>query len=194
MAKIKQIAAENISRLRTTAGMTQAELARILNYSDKAVSKWERGESLPDIVVLKQIADIFNVTLDFLVTEHAVIETPNTQKSYRWMSANHYIITMLSVLCVWFVSTVIFVSGYWTGANMWMCFIVPIPISLIIILIFNSVWGKVRYNMHIISLLIWSVLAVIYLALLKYNYWLIFFIGIPLQIATIISFKFSRKK
>lgn len=49
--------------------MTQSDLADKLNYSDKAVSKWERAESIPDIAVLKEIADLFDVTLDYLVNE-----------------------------------------------------------------------------------------------------------------------------
>ena len=49
---LKTIIAKNIVLLRTGERLTQAELAERLNYSDKAVSKWERGESLPDIAVI----------------------------------------------------------------------------------------------------------------------------------------------
>ena len=68
MENIKQIVAKNIADLRRASGLTQMEFAEKLNYSDKAVSKWERGDSLPDVAVLKQIADLFQVTLDYLVT------------------------------------------------------------------------------------------------------------------------------
>jgi transcriptional regulator with XRE-family HTH domain len=61
MKDIKSVTADNICSLRSAQGMTQAELAGILNYSDKAISKWERGESLPDVSVLKQIAEVFGV-------------------------------------------------------------------------------------------------------------------------------------
>ena len=191
MADIKLITAENIAKLRIAAGMTQAELAQILNYSDKAISKWERGESLPDVVVLKQIADMFKVTLDYLVSEHNETDIP-TQPQYKWMSTNHIIITALSVICVWFIATVVFVSSYGAGVNTWLSFVVAVPVSLIVLLVFNSIWGKTRLNLLIISCLIWSVLAVIYLALIKYNYWLIFCTGIPLQIAAILAFKFRK--
>ena len=67
MEDLKLIIAKNISTLRKAAAMTQFELAEKLNYSDKAVSKWERGESLPDVSVLKAIADIFSVDKDFTV-------------------------------------------------------------------------------------------------------------------------------
>ena len=61
MQDIKPIIAKNITILRQNAKMTQSELAEKLNYSDKAISKWERGESIPDITVLKALADLFGV-------------------------------------------------------------------------------------------------------------------------------------
>ncbi len=70
MQNLKPIIAKNISNLRQKKNMTQSDLADKLNYSDKAVSKWERSESIPDITVLKQIADLFEVTLDYLVSEN----------------------------------------------------------------------------------------------------------------------------
>ena len=71
MDDLKSAFAKNVSDLRNINGMTQLELAEKLNYSDKAVSKWERGESIPDISVVMQIADIFGVSVDYLLsTEH----------------------------------------------------------------------------------------------------------------------------
>ena len=52
MEDLKFITAANIISLRTKAGMTQAQLAELLNYSDKSVSKWERAEAVPDAYVL----------------------------------------------------------------------------------------------------------------------------------------------
>lgn len=51
-----------ISDLRKEKGMTQKELAEKLYVSDKAVSKWERGQSLPDITMLNPLADVLGVT------------------------------------------------------------------------------------------------------------------------------------
>ena len=58
MSDIKTAFAENLQILRKEAHITQSELAEKLNYSDKAISKWERGDSLPDVTVLKQIANL----------------------------------------------------------------------------------------------------------------------------------------
>ena len=71
MNDIKDIFAKNLSKLRQASGMTQLELGERLNYSDKTVSKWERGESIPDAGMLKQIADEFGVSVDYLLeAEH----------------------------------------------------------------------------------------------------------------------------
>ncbi len=67
--ELKQIFAGNLSRLRLAHGWTQAELAEKLNYSDKTVSKWERGESIPDVSILKQISELFHISLDDLLSE-----------------------------------------------------------------------------------------------------------------------------
>jgi DNA-binding XRE family transcriptional regulator len=173
--------------------MTQAELAGILNYSDKAISKWERGESLPDVSVLKQIAEVFGVSLDYLTSEHGSDELP-VSPGYRWMSRNHLIITALSVIGVWFIATLVFVCGFAVGKNLWIAFPAAVPVSLIVLLVLNTLWGKLKYDLYIISALIWTSLAVLYLSLLKYNFWLLFCIGIPLQLAAILSFTFRRSK
>ena len=67
---LKNRIGRNIASYRKQARLTQAGLAEKLNYSDKAVSKWERAESIPDITVLKAIADMFEVPLDYLVQEN----------------------------------------------------------------------------------------------------------------------------
>ena len=76
MENLKHLIALNIAALRRAQGMTQITLAEKLHYSDKAISKWERGESLPDISVLKEIADLFGVTVDYLLYEHTDDKLP----------------------------------------------------------------------------------------------------------------------
>ena len=193
MEDIKAITAENISKLRVANDMTQAELAKKLNYSDKAISKWERGESLPDVVVLKQIADMFGVTLDFLTSEQKEI-VPVEKPQYKWMSKNHMIITALSVIGVWFIATVVYVAGAGMGKNLWLAFPVAVPCSLIVLLVMNSVWGKLKFDLYIISALVWTTLGVAYLSMLERNFWILFCIGIPLQLAAILAFNIRKPK
>lgn len=65
--ELKQRIGANIARLRKKNGMTQAELAERINYSDKAVSKWERAESMPDVLTLIQLAEQFGTDMNELL-------------------------------------------------------------------------------------------------------------------------------
>ena len=80
LSELKLVTASNIIKLRTGAGMTQAELGAQLNYSDKTISKWERGEAIPDAYVLTQLAEIFGVTVDSILSSHDEWEAPEEQE------------------------------------------------------------------------------------------------------------------
>ena len=186
MTDIKEVFARNLQESRKAAGLTQTALAEKLNYSDKAVSKWERGESIPDVVTLKQIADLFGVTVDYLITEgneHVGEEL----KSSR-VRKNRMIITLLAVALVWLIATVVFVCltpEIAINKNGWMAFVYAVPVSMIVTLVFNSIWGKAKYTFLIVTILMWSTLAAVYLSLFAFaitNLWMLFIIGVPGQI------------
>lgn len=202
MQDLKQIIAENIAQLRRDREITQADLAEQLNYSDKAVSKWERGESVPDIAVLKQIADLFGVKVDYLLTNEHTDDQFTAPKQSKHVRRNHILITAISIALVWLIATAIFVNIQIivpTVQDHWLTFIVAIPVSLIVWLIFNAVWFNTKRNFLIISLLIWSILLLVYLCLLLFfdlNAWLWFCIGIPGQIIVLLwsGIRTGRKK
>ena len=189
MKEIKQNIADNLSRLRTSAGITQAQLAESLSYTDKAVSKWERGESVPDITVLKKIADRFGVTVDWLITDHGNNAPAPDKAAQHTRRYNHLLITLLAVVCVWFVATAVFVVlGGLNIPHKWLVYIWAVPVSMIVLVVFNSIWGTYKRNFVFISLLMWTILAAIYITIItiaNWNFWLIFLVGIPLQLATI---------
>lgn len=177
--------------------MTQAELAERLNYSDKAISKWERAESIPDIYILKRLADMFGVTVDWLIKDNG--EHPITENNRK--AKNHKLITLISAASVWFVALVVFVSCWIANkavCDLWLIFVAAVPATAILLLIFNSIWGKRKRlkNMLIISALIWSGLALIFLMLLRLagmtSAWMIFLIGIPAQVVVVLSHKLER--
>ena len=179
---IRQIIADNIAALRIEKNMTQLELAEVLSYSDKAVSKWERGESIPDVITLKAIADLFGVSLDYLVCRH---EPGEKRKGKHTARNNHIFITLMSVACVWILGTCVFSFSSVLGANLWPAFVVCVPVSLIVCLVFNSIWGKPKLNLVIISGLVWSLIATIFIIFYvytEYNLWVLFLIGIPSQV------------
>lgn len=189
MEDIKKIIAKNIASLRNGAHMTQAEFAEQLNYTDKAVSKWERGESIPDVTVLKNMADRFGVTVDWILCDHTEEKgfcVPDCKKK------NHKRITLLAVLCVWLVAIIAFsILQFCVKENKgaWLSFVAAAPASCIILVVFNSIWGKAVNNKYWISLLCWSFIAFLYLLLLvcaNVNFYMLFIIGVPLQIAVVI--------
>lgn len=206
MEDIKCIIAANISELRKANKLTQLELAEKLNYSDKAISKWERGDAVPDVAVLKAIADLFGVTLDYLVTTDHDVEQAVPKLSARKLW-NRSLITGISIFLVWFVATLSFVtpdiviSNLVTSQNVkvhWLSFVWAVPISMIVWLVFNSVWFKRSRNFLIISLLVWSGLGAIFITLLPFGYslWQLFLLGIPSQIIIIMwsKLRFKRKR
>ena len=199
MEDIKSIFAQNLIRLRKQIKITQVEFAEKINYSDKAVSKWERGESIPDVAVLKGIATFFGVTIDFLVSEHPesepIKETTNYEKSVH--KKNRLLISSIVVIALLVCALSVFVSVQSARPdllhyNLISCFVLPLPLYFIILLIFSSVWAKKRLVKFLfVSLLIWSILLVAYSIVwvaTSRSAWLIFIIGIPAQIVTLMSF------
>lgn len=190
MEDVKSIVAKNITELRLLNNMTQMELAEKLNYSDKTVSKWERAESSPDISILVDIADIFGVSLDYLVRseniEETVRENRKSEKTY-----NRKVITYMSetipvaIALFAFIITSLVTK---TATFQWLYFIYTLPIVLIIKLVFNSIWFNPRHNYIIISALIWSILATIHITFLYFhiNVALIYLLGVVGQVVVIL--------
>lgn len=195
MADLKTIIANNIQTLRKAFPMTQAELAEKLNYSDKAVSKWERAESIPDVEILCDIASLFGVTLDYLATSHEG-EIKITRR--RPVSArNRIIIPLLAVALVWLLATVgVIVVNYCVDSfpYLWLIMAGAAIASLIVALVFNSIWGIKPLNYIIITLLMWGVITTLYFVLFP-DYPLFFVLGAPGQIIIVLwSFLSSRRK
>ena len=204
MKDIKTIVAKNISELRQANQMTQLELAEKLNYSDKTISKWERGESSPDIAVLLEIAELFGVTLDYLVkAEHT--EQPSDENRSATESQppepryNRRAIAYISESLGWIVAILAFIITTLILQDLkfqFLYFVYALPVVLIVKLVFNSIWFNPRHNYLIISLLMWSILAAIQITFLYFgiNVALIYLLGAAGQIVIILSSFISRPK
>ena len=198
---LKPVIAKNISELRRANDITQAELAEKLNYSDKAVSKWERGESVPDVMVLSEIADIFNVTVDYLLTEDHAPAKEIVESDLKVLTKNRVIITIMSLFLVLLVSTFAFViMNMAMGFRYWhfLSYLYALPVCSVILIVFNTVWFNTRFNFVYISLLMWSVLAALIVTFLAcdINIAMLAAVGIPGQIIIIMwsQLKFTSKK
>ena len=191
MDDLKKVVAGNIIKLRTSMNLTQAQLGEKLNYSDKSISKWERGESVPDVFVLKTIADMAGVTVDYIITPHdpdeeVQIEAKGPRYSRRF-------ITLTVLAGIWALAVLVFVVLWLCGIFNWLVFIYAIPVSLITLLVLNSVWGDRRWNLYIISGLVWGIICSVYLTAIKFNWWQLFLLGIPAQIIIIFAFSIRRR-
>ncbi len=189
MEDLKVVFASNLIRLRTDAGMTQAQLAEKLNYSDKSVSKWERGEALPDVIVVKTMADLFGVTVDFMLTSHDQWQ-PNPVKTHVSTST----ITIIVQLGIWTVAALLFVIFWMLNSFQWIIFAAALPVSLITLLVLNSVWGRRKYNLATVSLLILGLLGLLYVIFAKYRPWQLFLLAVPALAIVWFSFHVRRKK
>lgn len=185
MKDINLVIGNNIKELRKINKMTQSDLAEKLNYSNKAVSRWESGEVIPDVQTLNNICEIFEVPIESIFKEQ--LPTEKVKKDYKFRMGNKMAISLLAVMMIWLIATVVFVYSRITfDDNLWQVFLWAIPLSCIVGLVFNSIWGRKFFNFVLISILIWSTLSCIYLQFIKYNMWLIFIIGIPTQIGVIL--------
>lgn len=202
MDELKLIVASKLIKLRQEAGYTQAELGEKLNYSDKTISKWERGESLPDAYVLMQIAQIYGTTVDGLLSEQEPWMDP-VQKAREEEKKNapkfsSTVVTLVAIAGIWTMAVMLYVILWITAdIHLWLIFATAVPITLITLLVLNSVWNKGRHNLLIVMLLVACLVTLLYLYLLPFNPWQLFLILIPAEIVVVLSFHIrlpNRKK
>lgn len=203
MQDVKVVFAQNLISLRKQMKLTQLELAEKINYSDKAVSKWERGESIPDVTVLMTIASLFGVTLDFLVTEHAEPEIVAEQTSYAKAvkKRNRMLVAAITFFAIAALETVVFailqsVFGG-LGKNLLYCYVYPIPVAAIVAIVFTSLWARPSLRFWSVTLLIVSLILDAFLIPWQvagtFFPW-VFLIIIPAELVTMLSFKIIRIK
>lgn len=206
----------NIIHYRKAMGITQAELAQRLNYSDKAVSKWERGESIPDVLTLVDIAGQFHITINQLVygpqeeqqepqeVREPVEPTPEEpempDKPPRITDRirhNRRVIQGLVSVLVWIVVLAFYVLlDSFQLPYLWLLFLIGIPAHAITLLSLRSAWQMYSWNQVLISIIMWGSLlclyAVIYL-ISNISIWRLFLMGVLGQTAIILWFNLIKK-
>ncbi len=189
MENLEKVFSKNLIKYRTLMGLKQSELAKMINYSDKSISKWERGEGLPDLKATKSLCDIFGVTVDEMLKENDDHKA-KIKKTIIFKNKKHFLTTLLSSSIVWLVATIVFVSLLISQVkgDIWLTFIYAIPISAIVFIVFSSIWGNHLLQFLCISLLIWGVMLSITLSATISNIWFICFVGAVCQIMVILWF------
>ena len=194
LSELKLISASNIIKLRTEAGLTQAELGEKLNYSDKTISKWERGEAIPDAYVLTQMAEIFDVTVDYLLSSHDAWESPE-QQAARQEEAGYSVsmIIAISVLGVWTMALTIFVLLWLFDIILWETFIVALPVSILTYMVLICVFRRRQHLQFVIAAFVLSLFILLYFTLPMQKPWQLFLIAIPAEIIVFLSCNIRRR-
>ena len=203
--KLKLQIGANIAAYRKRLGLTQAGLAEKLNYSDKAVSKWERAESVPDVLTLAALAEVLGVTVNELLVDPNALpeETGAVQQAMGRVvektlkrKADKKIILGLSSILVWFVALLVYVVlSSLDIPNSWLAFFYAVPANAIVLLSLRSAWHDFRWNQMLISAIMWGAIVSLYTTLLVlggWNVWRLFLLGIPGQIAIFLWFRLFR--
>lgn len=203
--KLRARIGANIAAYRKRQGFTQAGLAEKLNYSDKAVSKWERGESVPDVITLMGISQRLGTSVNELLADPNELpaDTGPVEKTMERMvqrtlkrKANKNIILGLSSILVWFVALLLFVVlSSLEIPNSWLAFFYAVPANCVVMLSLRSAWHDFRWNRALISGIMWGGLVSLYVTLLvlgHVNIWKLFLLGVPGQIAILLWFRLFR--
>ena len=187
--EIKNNFSQNLINLRKAKNLTQLQLAEKLNYSDKAISKWEVGTTLPDIETISHIADFFGITVNDLIyaKKHNVLK-----EFYK----THLFMSLLVSVSLWFVATTIyFILANATSLDrVWLTFIYTIPINCIVLIVFSAVWFKKIHVYIFTSLLVWSIFASIYISINQSSLWFIFILALIAQGIIFFAMPLKRKK
>lgn len=197
--QFKKTFGERLSKARRHCGLTQLQLAEALNYSDKAVSKWERGESVPDTYNVLRIAEVLNVSPSFLFgkDEKEISEDTVTFKKKSHPTA--LFVPIISSVSVFFIASVLFLIFKLFPATSSFApniYLVALPVMFIELVVFSFVWWKHPAQFICISCLIWSVGGTAY-GLVKlftqlYNFKYIFICCAMLQAICILVFLFVQ--
>ena len=179
-ATLRKTVAKNIAQYRKAHHDTQLDLATKLNYSDKSVSKWERGESLPDVYILSQIAELYGVSVSALIGE---IQPPRESKPHY-----HMFILLPSLALTMAVATLLFSMFMICKVDYpaWMFFVYALPVCSIICIVFTSLWWGILWQGVSVSALIWTLGLSLYLSFELENVSLIFLVCAALQVLTLL--------
>lgn len=193
--EIRKIVAKNLASLRKNKKITQSELADMFGYSDKAISKWENGETLPDIETLYKLCQFYNITLDLLVTETDFEhEVRYIKHMDRKVILNNALIETLYCSFVWILAVIIYIYMLiFSKVYFWQIFVWAVPATALLLLFFAKVWKNKVYTFVVRSLLFWSLIVACYVQFMEYNIWPLFFLMIPVQLALILTIAINDK-
>lgn len=192
LSDLKLISASNIINLRTARGMTQAELGAKLNYSDKTISKWERGEAIPDAFVLTQMAELFGVTVDELLSAHDKWEPPKDESELPDRSYSLNVIIAIVLLGIFTIALAVFVTLWLINIIEWRVFLVALSVEILVYMILVCVFRHGRHLQYILAAFVLSLFVLAYFFLPVHHPWQLFLLAIPAEAIVFLSCNIKR--
>ncbi len=193
---IEMMISQNLIELRKNRGLKQSDLSEKIGYSDKTISRWENGTSVPDITTLVKLAEFYDVSLTDLIHENAVGKITKSEHHQQELIIQGFSTMGLTILTVWLIAMLIYFGRIiMFGDKYWEVFICAIPLSLLIAYrTVDKIYTIKWLNILLLSLALVTFLTAIYLILLAYNFWQIFLLSIPLEGIFIINTLFKKKE
>ena len=194
MSDVKQTITDNLIALRKSRNLTQQDVASYLNYTDKAVSRWETGESLPDISVLQKLAEFYGVDFEYLIKAHDEPVKPEKP------AANHIKVAvfLLFAVCCFTLATIAYVySIVIDNRYYWVAFIWALPASFLIGFILSNRWWNRILTASFLSATVWTLILGVYLQLIYWNItdvWALFLLGVPIQLIIVLLLYIRKDK
>ena len=193
---VEQIIAQNLIELRKSKNLKQSELSEAIGYSDKTISRWENGTSVPDVATLIKLAEYYNVSLEDLTKENAIskhIEEKRKQSQEELI--NFYSLIGLGVLTIWVVAVLVHLGLIMIKqTSFWQVYIAAVPLSCLLVYRYTRKNFKVRwFNFLILSITICTSILFFYLAYIRYNFWQLFILILPLEGISAISTLFPKR-
>lgn len=193
---IEKIISQNLIDLRKSKNLKQSELSEAIGYSDKTISRWENGTSVPDISTLVKLADFYDVSLEDLINEKAVEKHQENKKNKSQEEIiNFYSLIGLGVLTIWMVATLIHVGLIMIQQiNFWQVYVLAIPLSCLLVYKYTRKNHNIKwFNFLMLSLTACAGTLFFYLSYLSYNFWQLFILIVPLEGISAISSFFPKK-
>lgn len=187
----KEIIARNITYLRKRNNLTQSELADKLYYSNKAISKWERGDSLPDAAMLKEIADFFQVPVSYLFEEHDFKEEDEKifdaeiKKKEVWIKIIFILIIFATIIIV-LEAALLSIRSIYDSVEKYAGLLFIIPSIPLLTLFINLILGKSKYNRTLLVLFFWSLSFSFYFYFKSFEPIFVFLIAFVLTLGVVI--------
>ncbi|MBQ6366073.1 MAG: helix-turn-helix transcriptional regulator [Oscillospiraceae bacterium] len=195
IGELKLISASNLINLRSAAGYTQAELGAMINYSDKTISKWERGEAIPDAYVLTQLAEIFHVSVDYLLTSHDKWRSPEEIEKADEPTYSADLIIIIALLGIMTAALTAFVIGWIFGQVEWRIFLIGITLCAVTFLVLDCVFKKAKHLKIALTGLIISLFVLVYFVFWDKKPWQVFLVMLPaIAIALLSTYVYKRPK